>query len=302
MKTLTLGLAALLVASPVESTAQLAPANAAGLTFAHVHLSVADVELNKTLWSELLDGRVVERGGYVAVAVPGTLIFLTDRAPTGPSGGTAVNHIGFKVRDLSSTLSWWRSRGYEVDAEFTGGEGLPQAYITMPNGTRVELTGDPGLAWSAEMHHVHFHSPNHEALLAWWVNVLDGVPRRRGTIETTMDVPGANLSFAQADEVAPTQGTAVDHVGFEVEDIHAFAEALKAKGVEFEIEPFHVESLDIWVAFFVDPAGARIELSQGLDQFGSSGPVGGAPASAANTGSLPFAMRSWACRLASFIR
>ena len=277
MKTLSLVLAAALLLWPSRVDAQLAPPNAAGLSFNHVHLSVADVESHKTLWTELLEGEVVERSGYVAIAVSGTLIFLTDGAPTAPSVGTAVNHVGFKVRDLEAVLDTWKGLGYEVDAEFMGGEGFPQAYVTMPNGTRVELTGDPGISGASEMHHVHFYAPDHEAHLAWWLNLLEGTRRTRGTIETTMDVPGSNLSFAQADVVAPTQGTAVDHVGFEVEDIHAFADMLRSKGVEFQIEPFHVESLDIWVGFFVDPAGARIEISQGLDGFQTSMPTGGTP-------------------------
>lgn len=265
MRRSLLAVAALLVVAPVD--AQLAPPNAAGLTFSHVHLSVSDVELHKQLWSDILDGEVVEKEGYVAIRVPGALIFLTDRAPNAPSVGTAVNHVGFKVRDLGSVLSRWRALGYEVDAEFVGGEGLPQAYITMPNGTRVELTGDSGLPVPSEMHHVHFYSPDHEEILAWYLNILGGTARARGTIETTMDVPGANLSFGRAEAVAPTAGTAVDHIGFEVEDIQAFARMLESKGVEFQIEPFHVESLDTWVGFFIDPAGARIEVSQGLDRF-----------------------------------
>lgn len=265
LKSLPLAWLALAVAFPV--VAQLAPPNTNGLAFSHVHLSVADVELHKRLWSELLDGEVIEREGYVAIGVPGTLIFLTDRAPTAPSVGTSVNHVGFKVRDLAAVLARWRDWGYDVDAEFMGGEGLPQAYITMPNGTRVELTGDEAITDSSEMHHVHFYSPDHEQLLSWYLRVLGGTARTRGTIETTMDVPGANLSFGQADQVSETQGTAVDHVGFEVEDIQAFAEELEAKGIEFQVAPFHVGSLDIWVGFFLDPAGTRIEVSEGLDRF-----------------------------------
>ena len=177
MKGQFLGIVAVLLALPNESAAQLAPPNAAGLAFSHVHLNVADVELHKTLWSELFEGRVIEHAGHVAISVPGTLIFLDDRAPTAPSVGTAVNHVGFKVQDLSSTLSMWRSWGYEVDAEFMGGEGLPQAYITLPNGTRVELTGDPHLTRSAEMHHVHFYSPDREDLLGWWCDENGGDDR-----------------------------------------------------------------------------------------------------------------------------
>ena len=271
MKSLAPALVALLLMRAPAVMAQLALPSAAGLTFAHVHLNVVDIELHKGLWSELLDGEVVERSGYVAIALPGALIFLTDRGPTAPSTGTAVDHVGFKVRDLEAVLARWRERGGEVDAEFIGGEGLPQAYVTMPNGTRVELTGDPGIETSSEMHHLHFYAPDPEALLGWWVDVLEGTPRARGTIETTMDVPGANLSFGRAEAVLPTQGTAVDHIGFEVEDIEAFAATLRSRGVSFQIEPFYVESIDTWVGFFVDPAGARVEISEGLDRFRRAG-------------------------------
>ena len=258
--------AALLGSSGLQ--AQLAAPNDGGVAFNHVHLSVADIELHKSLWTELLDGVLVEKSGYAAVRIPGALIFFTEREPTGPSVGTAVNHFGFKVRDLQAVLTRWRARDYEVDAEWMGAEG-PQAFITMPNGAKVELTGDPGLSVSSEMHHVHFYSPQHEDVLAWYVDVFGGPPRTRGTIETTTDVPGSNLSFTSSEgaEVATTQGTAVDHIGFEVEDIQAFAAFLRSKGVEFQAEPFYVESLDIWVGFFVDPAGARVEISQGLDRF-----------------------------------
>lgn len=269
MHRVALCLTALLAAFAGSAGAQLAPPNAAGLTFSHVHLNVADVEVHKRLWSGLLAGTVVERAGYVAISVPGALIFLTERVPTSPSVGTAIDHVGFKVRDLDAALARWRGWGYEVDAEFTGGEGLPQAYVTMPNGTRVELTGDVGLGVPSEMHHVHFYSPEHEEMLAWYLEILGGVRRSRGTIETTTDVPGSNLSFGNADQVAETELTATDHVGFEVTDIQAFAEMLESKGVEFQLAPFHVESLDVWVGFFIDPAGARIEISQGLDRFAS---------------------------------
>lgn len=265
MKGLFLAWVALTWASP--AAAQSALSSADGIAFSHVHLSVADVDLHKRLWSQLLDGEVVEREGYVAIGVPGALVFLTDRAPTAPSVGTSVNHVGFKVRDLGAVLARWRAWGYDVDAEFMGGEGLPQAYVTMPNGTRVELTGDPSITQPSEMHHVHFYSPDHEALLSWYLDLLGGTARARGTIETTMDVPGANLSFGHADQVTATQGTAIDHVGFEVEDIQTFAAELQARGVELQVAPFHVASLDIWVAFFLDPAGTRIEVSEGLDRF-----------------------------------
>ena len=131
MRTIVIAVAALLVPSTVES--QLARPNEAGVRFAHVHLYVTDVGLHTSLWLELFGGELLEEAGYTALSLPGALIFFTEQTPTAPSSGTAVNHVGLKVRDLDAVLSEWRSLGYEVDSEFTGGEGLRQAYITMPN-------------------------------------------------------------------------------------------------------------------------------------------------------------------------
>ena len=266
MRCALISLAVILVSSP--AMAQLATPNEAGISFAHVHLNVADIELHKTLWTELFDGELLDMAGRAVIRIPGAFVFLTDRAPTARSVGTAVNHIGFKVRDIEAVLAEWRAMGYEVDNEFMGGEGLPQAYITMPNGTRVELAGDPEIPGMSEMHHVHFYSPRNKEMLAWYLDLLGGTARARGTIQDTMDVPGSNLSFSEAaEEVSATQGTAVDHVGIEVEDLDAFAELLRSKGVELQVEPRHVEALDVWIAFFVDPAGARVEVSQGLARY-----------------------------------
>ena len=261
---ITLSLA--LISSPLA--AQLAAPNEMGVSFNHVHLSVADVELHKALWTDLFGAELAERAGFVAVRIPGALVFFADRVPTAQSVGTAVDHFGFKVRDIEAVLARWREMGYEVDAEFMGGEGLPQAFITLPDGARVELTGDPEIATATEMHHVHFYSPAYRDVLSWYRDIFGGTPRVRGTIETTLDVPGTNLSFGDSEEaVSPTQGTAVDHIGFEVEDIEAFAAMLRSKGVEFQVEPFHVEALDTWVGFFLDPSGALVEISQGLDRY-----------------------------------
>ena len=119
------------------------------------------------------------------------------------------------------------------------------------------------------MHHVHLYAPDHEALLGWYVELFGGETRTRGTIETTADVPGVNLSFSQSDHGRePTDGTAIDHIGFEVEDIAAFAERLERRGIEIVFGPRYIESLDLWVAFFTDPSGVFVEITEGLDHFG----------------------------------
>ena len=98
--------------------------------------------------------------------------------------------------------------------------------------------------------------------------LLTAVEVGQGRIQTTADVPGMNLSFQTCpEECAPTQGRAIDHVGFEVDDLGAFAERLEARGVEFQVEPRYVDSIELTIAFFTDPSGVRIELTEGFDEY-----------------------------------
>ena len=60
MKRLFLTVALLLaVAGPAR--AQLSPMNAAGITYGHVHLNVADVEVHKKLWVDMFGGVCTSR-------------------------------------------------------------------------------------------------------------------------------------------------------------------------------------------------------------------------------------------------
>src|SRR5438477_12610273 len=102
MKLLLAAAAALAIASPVH--AQLAPPNAAGVTYGHVHLNVRDIEVHKKLWVEHFDGVVVQKGPLVAVKLPGMLIAFRQAEPTGGSEGTVMDHFGFKVRNLAEVL------------------------------------------------------------------------------------------------------------------------------------------------------------------------------------------------------
>ena len=263
---LSMGVVAFLFACPVQ--AQLAPANEAGVTFSHVHLAVADVELHKRLWTELFDGVLAEKAGYVAVRVPGALIFLRDQEPTAPSQATAMDHFGFRVRDLEALLAQWRALGYDVDEERSDEGGPARAYITMPSGARLALEEAPDLQVKAEMDHVHFFTPEPGELSSWYGDLFGATLQDHLTAETTATLPGSRLRFSYTDEGrAPTDSTAIDHIGFEVADMNAFAEMLRARGVEFVFGPLYIESLGLWVAFFPDPSGVLVEISEGLDTY-----------------------------------
>ena len=77
-----------------------------------------------------------------------------------------------------------------------------------------------------------------------------------------------NMSFGDArGEHAPTIGRSIDHIGFELEDLEAFSEQLKEKGIEFDVDYHQIDSIELKVAFITDPAGTHIELTEGYDEY-----------------------------------
>lgn len=266
MKLLLTAAALLMLVSPAH--AQLAVPNDAGLTYGHVHLNVSDVELHKRLWVEHFGGVVTQKGFLVAVRLPGFLVALSPTDPTGPSRGTVMDHFGFKVRDMGKFLAKWRAAGYEVDSEFTGAEGQLNAYITMPDGARVEMQEDQMLPVEISGYHIHFITPEYEELLAWYTDVFGLEVRSRGSIQTTTNAPGMNMSFGNAGRaMAATRGRAIDHIGFELDDLEAFTQQLTAKGIEFDVEYREIGSIELKIAFITDPSGVYIELTEGYDAY-----------------------------------
>jgi catechol 2,3-dioxygenase-like lactoylglutathione lyase family enzyme len=266
MKVLLTAAVALLLAMPTH--AQLAPPNGAGVTYGHVHLNVRDIEVHKKLWVEHFGGVVVQKGPLTAVRLPGMLIALSRVAPTGGSMGTVMDHFGFKVRNLAEFLAGWRKAGLPVTQEFTGAEGFPNAYVMGPDETRIELQEDKTLPVKVSAYHIHFLTPDYVKLRDWYVDLFSLTPRKRGTIETTADAPGMNLSFATSQTATVgTKGRTIDHIGFEVKNLEAFCKKLEARGIKFDMAFRDVPSVSLKAAFITDPSGVYIELTEGYAQY-----------------------------------
>ena len=254
------------VAPPAE--AQLATPNANGITYGHVHLNVADIEVHKKLWVDYFGGEVVQKGPLTAIKLPNFLVALTEREPTGPMQGSVLDHFGFKVRNTAEFMARWSAAGMEVGRQFSGAEGMPNGYVMAPDGVWIELQEDPSLHVPIAGYHIHFITPDYEELLAWYTEVFGLHVRPRGRIQTSTDVPGMNMSFGNAEEAtAATRGRALDHIGFEVDDLEAFCQKLEAMGIEFDVAYREVESVELKIAFLTDPAGTYIELTEGYDEY-----------------------------------
>lgn len=252
---------ALAAASVAGLQAQLAAPNEAGVAMGHLHLVVRDVAAHRKLWVEGLGAQPVELGPMELLRFPGVFVALRQGEPAAGSEGSTVNHLGFAVRDLKAAEERWKAAGGEV---YPTRPNPNQVFVRFPDGVKVELTEVPSLDVPVAHHHVHFYTASVEETRAWYVETFGAVPGRRGRFEAA-DIPGANLSFSEA-KAAPagTRGRAVDHIGFEIKGLKAFCEKLEAQGVRFDRPYQFVERLGIHVAFFTDPWGTYIELTEGL--------------------------------------
>jgi lactoylglutathione lyase len=126
----------------------------------------------------------------------------------------------------------------------------------------------PNAAPNYRWDHIHLRSPDPDATAAWFERIL-GAQVIRSTVEGK---PRINLKLGGADvfimpvapsdnvnppPVTPYQG--LDHFGLTVSGIDAVAADLKAKGVEFTMEPRTVRP-GLRICFLRGPQGISIEL------------------------------------------
>jgi catechol 2,3-dioxygenase-like lactoylglutathione lyase family enzyme len=258
-----LAFTALMLALATPAYAELAPPNAEGLTFGHVHLNVSDIEAQNKFFSTYFGGRPFKHGNQSAIRLPGLLILLNQQAPTGPSQGTPLDHFGFKVPDIKAFLTKWRAGGLTVQNEITGMEGTPASNLLGPDGLRIEVQEDPSITVPAFANHVHFQTPENAALHKWYLDTFSLETYVRGRLTTSANAPGMNLSFSGSrDPIVPSKGRVFDHIGFEFRDLAGEVRKLKTKGIAIDGA---IRTHDGYKSVFLtDPSGATIELTQGL--------------------------------------
>jgi lactoylglutathione lyase len=126
----------------------------------------------------------------------------------------------------------------------------------------------PNAAPNYRWDHIHLRSPDPDATAAWFERIL-GAQVIRSTVEGK---PRIDLKLGGADvfimpvvpgdnvnppPVTPYQG--LDHFGLTVSGIDAVAADLKAKGVEFTMEPRTIRP-GLRICFLRGPQGISIEL------------------------------------------
>jgi len=251
----------LFAAAAAPLCAQLAPPNDAGITMGHIHLVVADPAAEEKVWVDAFGAQASKAGFLDLLKLPGIFIIVTKGMPNGGSNGSSVNHIGIAVKDYAATKAKLAADGVKMQ-ELTPNQ---QMFATFPEDVRVEIMEVKDLATPVAFHHVHESVVDGAALQAWYDKTFGGAPGTRRNLPASM-FPGGEIDFLRAQTPqAPTKGRSLDHIGFEVKNLEAFTKKLQVDGITMDM-PFRdvTEQVGLKIAFIIDPAGTRIELTEGL--------------------------------------
>ena len=275
MRTLHLMTATALLSAGLS--AQLPPPNEAGAAMGHLHLLSKDTDAQKKFWVDVMGAKVAKLGQADVFKFPGVLVMARKGEPAGGTKGSVVNHLGFQVPNVKEWVAKAKARGASIvtaaevpqakgEYWFNPGVQTHQAFVMGPDEVKIEISEVHAMKEPIAHHHIHFYNPAVDATKAWYVKTFGGVPGKRGPFECA-DVPGVNLSFsAETEKNVPTKGRSLDHIGFEIRNLEAFCKKLEAGGLKFDRPYTKLPALGIAVAFFTDPWGTYVELTEGLDK------------------------------------
>jgi catechol 2,3-dioxygenase-like lactoylglutathione lyase family enzyme len=268
-----------------QASAQLLAAKDGPIVYGHHHLMVTNVADHKKFWVDALGGSVATFGtnNTEIIKFPNALLLMRAMAPSGPSKGSTVNHLGFSVPNLRQTVDKLKAGGFKMvtteeapaavkvqdDIGLTsGGDVSGIAYVMGPDNIKVELVEIKKQTTPIAGHHVHFFSEKPDEVQAWYVKVFGSTPRAAATNGIIgSDLPGVGLSVSSSPEpVAGTRGRVIDHIGFEVRNLEEFCKKLEAQGIKLDRPYTPVPALGIAIAFITDPWGTYIELTEGLSK------------------------------------
>jgi catechol 2,3-dioxygenase-like lactoylglutathione lyase family enzyme len=114
------------------------------LGFHHIHLRLPDPEKALAWYQERFGGERGKLKGRIDGLTYDGLWLLVQKADGAPkSEGRAIDHLGWRVRDLETTLGASRAKGDKVTMEPRMIRDVKVGVIEDPNGVRIELAQRP---------------------------------------------------------------------------------------------------------------------------------------------------------------
>jgi catechol 2,3-dioxygenase-like lactoylglutathione lyase family enzyme len=227
----------------------------------HIHLNVPDQARGVEWYQKYIGGQPTSEAPDRLMLGDTRLIFLRN-ANGQPSTGSALDHLGFSFADLDAKMKELEAAGVKVVQPVREVAGLFKlAFVEDPWGTRLELVQDPD---KLGLHHVHLRAPDTAATLTWYKEKFGGETAKLKDRLDGLKYSGVWL-LVQRGDATPSEGHAIDHIGWRTTDLNAKAAELKAQNVKFTTEPRPLKlagGATVNFAYLEGPAGAKIELVQ----------------------------------------
>ena len=227
----------------------------------HIHLNVPDQAKAVEWYQKNFGGKTLAEAPDRLLLGDTRLIFLKNDKGT-PSPGSALDHLGFSVPDLDAAMKSLEANGARIATPARDVPGLFKlGFVDDPWGTRIEVVQDPD---KLGLHHVHLRAPDPVATLAWYKEKFGGE-----TAKLKDRIDGLRYSgvwiLVQRGDATPSEGHAIDHIGWQTPNLAAKTAELKAQNVTFTTEPRPLKLVSgtiVNFAYLEGPSGAKIELVQ----------------------------------------
>ena len=227
----------------------------------HIHLNVPDQAKAVEWYQKHFGGTAMPEAPERLLFGDTRLIFLKNDKGQ-PSSGSALDHLGFSFADLDATMKTFEADGVKVVTPVRDVAGLFKlGFIEDPWGTRIEVVQD---AEKLGLHHVHLRGTDPAAILAFYKEKFAGDMAKLKDRLDGVRLTGVWL-LVQRGDAAPSEGHAIDHIGFRTLDLNAKTAELKAQAVKFTTEPRPLRLASgtmVNFAYLEGPAGAKVELVQ----------------------------------------
>src|SRR6516164_11773933 len=185
----------------------------------HIHLGVPEPAKAVEWYQKFFDGKPMTEGPDRLMFGDTRLIFLRTMNPQ-PSTGTGLDHLGFSVANLDAKMKEFEAAGVKIVAPARDVEGLFKlAFVEDPWGTRIEVVQDSA---KLGLHHVHLRGPDTAAVLAFYKDRFGGESAKLRDRIDGLKYTGVWL-LVQRGDAAPSEGHAIDHIGFRTPSLDAAA-------------------------------------------------------------------------------
>ena len=227
----------------------------------HIHLNVPEPAKAVEWYQKYFGGTPMKEAPDRLMLGDTRLIFLRNDKGQ-PSAGSALDHLGFSFADLDARMKEFEAAGIKVVTPVRDVPGLFKlGFVEDPWGTRIEVVQDPE---KLGLHHVHLRGADPAAVLAFYKEKFAGDSAKLKDRLDGLKLSGVWL-LVQRGEATPSEGHAIDHIGFRTSNLAAKTTELKAQAVKFTTEPRPLTLASgtiVNFAYLEGPAGAKVELVQ----------------------------------------